>query len=52
MNMKRHPSVCLTLVFLIWTGCSQSPPPNTREADARALREGEVAAFAKGWERA
>ncbi len=31
------------------TGCSQSPAPDTREADARALRDGEVAAFVKDW---
>jgi uncharacterized protein (TIGR02246 family) len=41
------------LGFLILTGCSQlsaqSSPPDTREADARALREGEVAAFVKDW---
>jgi uncharacterized protein (TIGR02246 family) len=47
--MKRHPAIFFTLTFLIWTGCSQSPAPDTREADARALREGEVAAFVKDW---
>ena len=31
------------------TGCSQSPATDSREADARALREGEVAAFVKDW---
>lgn len=34
---------------LILTGCSQPTIPDTREADARALREGEVAAFALDW---
>ncbi len=34
---------------MILTGCSQPPAPDTREADARALREGEVAAFVKDW---
>lgn len=33
--------------FLILTGCSQ--PRGSREAEARALREGEVAAFVKDW---
>jgi uncharacterized protein (TIGR02246 family) len=49
MNMKRHSSIFFTLGFLILTGCSQSPAPDNREADARALREGEIAAFAKDW---
>ena len=49
MNMKRRTSLFVTLGLLILTGCSQAPPPDTREADARALREGEVAAFAKDW---
>ena len=47
--MKRHTSLFVTFGFLILTGCSQAPAPDTREADARALREGEVAAFAKDW---
>jgi uncharacterized protein (TIGR02246 family) len=47
--MKRHSSILLTLGFLISTGCSQSPAPDNREADARALRGGEVAAFSKDW---
>jgi len=47
--MKRHSSVFYALGFLILTGCSQSPAPDTREADARALRDGEIAAFVKDW---
>ena len=47
--MKRHSSIFCTLGFLIMTGCSQSPATDSREADARALREGEVAAFVKDW---
>ena len=31
------------------TGCSPSPAPDNREADAHALRDGEVAAFVKDW---
>jgi uncharacterized protein (TIGR02246 family) len=31
------------------TGCSQSPATDSREADARALREGEVTTFVKDW---
>lgn len=31
------------------TGCAQSPATDNREADARALRDGEVAAFVKDW---
>ena len=49
MSLKRHSSIFFTLGFLILTGCSQSPAPDNREADARALREGEVAAFVKDW---
>ena len=47
--MKRHSSILVTLGILILTGCSQSPANDNREADARALREGEVAAFVKDW---
>ncbi|MBZ5621275.1 MAG: DUF4440 domain-containing protein [Acidobacteriia bacterium] len=47
--MKRHSSIFFALGFLTLTGCSQSPAPDTREADAHALREGEVAAFVKDW---
>ena len=49
--MKRHSSRFLILIlgFLILTGCSQAPAPDNREADARALRDGEVAAFVKDW---
>jgi uncharacterized protein (TIGR02246 family) len=39
----------MALGFLILTGCSQSPAPDIREANVRALREGEVAAFVKDW---
>jgi hypothetical protein len=39
----------MALGFLILTGCSQSPATDIREANVRALREGEVAAFVKGW---
>jgi uncharacterized protein (TIGR02246 family) len=49
MTMKRHVSIFLTLGFLILTGYSQPPVPDNRAADARALREGEVAAFIKDW---
>lgn len=49
MNVKRPSSIFFTLGFLILTGCSQSPPPDSREADAHALRDGEVAAFVKDW---
>jgi len=49
MNMKRHSSIFLTLGFLILTACSQPPAPDSREADARALREGELAAFVRDW---
>ena len=47
--MKRHSSIFFALGFLILTGCSQSPAPDSREADAHALRDGEVAAFVKDW---
>jgi len=46
--MMRAPLLLLTFGFLILSGCSQSPP-DTREADARVFREGEVAAFAQDW---
>lgn len=47
--MIRHSSILIALGFLILTGCSQSPAPDNREANARALREGEVAAFVQDW---
>jgi len=47
--MKRHSSIAVSLGFLILTACSQPPVPDNREADARALREGELAAFVKDW---
>lgn len=49
MNMNRHSSIFFALGFLILTGCSQAPAPDSREADAHALREGEVVAFVKDW---
>ena len=47
--MRLHSLIFLTLGFLILTGCSQSPAPDSRGANAHALREGEVAAFVKDW---
>lgn len=47
--MKRHLSLFFTVGFLILAGCSQAPAPDRREADARTLREGEVAAFVTDW---
>ncbi len=47
--MKRRPSIFLTLGFVILTSCSQSVAPDSREADARALRESEIVAFVKDW---
>jgi uncharacterized protein (TIGR02246 family) len=47
--MMRHSSIFFTLVFLLLTGCSQSPAPDVRAADAQALRDGEIAAFVKDW---
>jgi uncharacterized protein (TIGR02246 family) len=49
MNLSHQSSRFLTLGFVILTGCSQSPGPDRREADAQALRVGEVAAFVKDW---
>jgi uncharacterized protein (TIGR02246 family) len=49
MKMKRHSSIFITLGFAILTGCAQSPAPDSREADARALRDGELAAFVRDW---
>jgi len=48
-SMQHHSSIVFTLGFMILTGCSQSPAPASREADAQALRDGEVAAFVKDW---
>src|SRR5579872_7342185 len=42
-------SIYAVVGFLILTGCSQSPVPDNRQADARALRDGEVVAFVKDW---
>ena len=47
--MTRHSSIFCTLGLLALTGCSQSPAPDSREANARVLRDGEVAAFVKDW---
>ena len=47
--MKRRSSISCTLGLLILTGRSQSAAPDSREADTRALREGEIAAFVKDW---
>jgi uncharacterized protein (TIGR02246 family) len=47
--MRRHLQVFFTLGFLILTGCSQPTVADNREADARALRDGEVSAFVKDW---
>jgi len=47
--MNRHSSIVAAWGFLILTGCSQSPAPDNRAADAQALRDGEVAAFDKDW---
>jgi uncharacterized protein (TIGR02246 family) len=49
MVMKRHLSVLLAMGFLILAGCSQPPAADTREADQKALRDGDVAAFVKDW---
>jgi ketosteroid isomerase-like protein len=49
MDMKRHSSIFCALGLLASTGCSRPPAPDSSEADARALREGEVAAFVKDW---
>ena len=51
--MTRHLTIICTLGLLALTSCSQAPAPapaaDNREADAKALREGEVAAFLKDW---
>lgn len=47
--MNLHSSALSTLGFLILAGCSHTATPGTREADARALRDGELAAFVKDW---
>ena len=49
MNTKRHALILSTLGFMILISCSKSAAPDSREADAQALRQGEVAAFVKDW---
>ncbi len=49
MKINSLSSISFTLGFLILTACSQSPSQDKREADTRALREGEVAALVKDW---
>jgi uncharacterized protein (TIGR02246 family) len=49
MAMNRHSSTFIAVGLLMLTGCAQAPAPDNREADARALRDGEVAAFIKDW---
>jgi uncharacterized protein (TIGR02246 family) len=50
-KMIRHMTTFCGLALLAMTGCSQAPAPapDNREADTRALRDGEVAAFVKDW---
>jgi ketosteroid isomerase-like protein len=47
--MNRHLITVCTLGLLALAGCSQPPAADTREADARVLRDGEVAAFLNDW---
>ena len=42
-------SLVFTLGLLILTACSQRSAPDNREADARALRDGEMADYVKDW---
>jgi uncharacterized protein (TIGR02246 family) len=49
MTAMRHTSILLTLGLLILAGRAQTQAPDNREAAARALRYGEVAAFVKDW---
>ena len=47
--MTRHLTMLCACGLLALTACSPAPAPDNREADARALRDGEVAAFIKDW---
>jgi uncharacterized protein (TIGR02246 family) len=49
--MTRHLTILCAVGLLALTSCSQTPAsaPDNREADVRALREGEAAAFIKDW---
>jgi len=47
MNVRS--SALCTLGFLTLAACSHPAAPDSHEADARALRDGELAAFVKDW---
>lgn len=47
--MKRFCPLLLSLGFLVLTGCLQTPVPDNREAETKALRDGEVASFIRDW---
>jgi uncharacterized protein (TIGR02246 family) len=47
--MKRYSSILFSWGLLILTNCSRAPAPDSREADARALRDGEITAFVNDW---
>jgi ketosteroid isomerase-like protein len=49
-GMDRIVTTFCALGLLFATGCAQQPvAPDNRETDARALREGEAAAFIRDW---
>ena len=47
--MTRHWPIFCAWGLLALSGCSRPPGSDIREAEARALRDGEVAAFIKDW---
>jgi hypothetical protein len=47
--MNRRSLMFLAFGFLISTGCPLSPAPDSPEADAQALRQGEIAEFLEDW---
>ncbi len=49
MNIKHCLPLVTALGLLVLNGCMQPPLPDNREADTKALREGEVASFVADW---
>ena len=47
--MQRYLPFPVAAILLTLASCAPSPAPDTREADAKALRDGELAAFVKDW---
>ena len=43
------PALCVALPLLLLAACAPTPAPPNRDAESKALRDGELAAFVKDW---